>query len=191
MICHEYKCIFIHVPKVAGTSIITAFNKKWDKNDNDMLFLLGGNCTENVNEWDIYKNRYSDYIKFTSVRNPWDRFISGWKYCNSTKNKPLIDVLNDLPKRENNPHDHDHLTRLQTDIIYNNKNELLVDFIIRYENLQGDFDNLCDLIKKPKTKLPLLNTTEHNHYKEYFDENSNYIFSHIYKKDIVNLNYIF
>lgn len=189
MICHKYKCIFIHIPKVAGTSIITAFNKKWGTDET--LFLLGGNCTENVNELKIHNNQYSDYVKFTVIRNPWDRFISGWKYCNSTKNKPLIHVLNDLPKRRHNPHDHDHLTRLQTDIIYNNKNELLVDFIIRYENLQSDFDNLCDLIKKPKIKLPHLNKTEHGHYKEYFDEYSNNLFKNIYKKDINIFNYEF
>jgi len=60
MICHKYKCIFIHIPKVAGTSIITAFNKKWSTDET--LFLLGGNCTENVSEWNVYKNKYVDVV---------------------------------------------------------------------------------------------------------------------------------
>ena len=45
-----------------------------------------------------YARRPADHFIFSVVRNPWDRFVSGWKYCASTRNRTLRDVLLDLPR---------------------------------------------------------------------------------------------
>lgn len=186
MICHEYKCIFIHVPKTAGTSIIKAFNLNWDHPDSK--FLITGNHSQNE-EWKEYEQKYKDYFVFSIVRNPWERFVSGWKYCETTKHKNIEDVLNNLPKATDHVHDYDHITKKQCDILYRN-NILIPNLLLRFENLQSDFDKLCDILKKPKTKLPHLNKTSHDHYSCYFTPKiSKQLFEPKFHDDIHKLNY--
>ena len=36
-----------------------------------------------------------------------------------------------------------HITKLQSDILVED-NKLIIDFLLRFENLQNDFDKLCD-----------------------------------------------
>ena len=45
-----------------------------------------------------------------------------------------------------------------------------MDFIIRQENFQGDFNSLCDKIGISKVELPYINKTNHKPYCEYYDE---------------------
>src|SRR6056300_1479823 len=95
MISKKYKCIFLNIPKNAGTSIVNAFDLSW--NDEDGLFLNYGKYAD-TKQWEEYRDFYYDYYVFAVVRNPWDRFISAWKYlCMASPEKykkmNLIEVL--------------------------------------------------------------------------------------------------
>ncbi|MCI5142064.1 MAG: hypothetical protein D3909_10155 [Candidatus Electrothrix sp. ATG1] len=162
MISHHFKCIFIHQRKNAGSSIISSFGitpeqKEWH-------IFNDGVLSENP-DWKEKLSFYNDYFVFSVIRNPWDRFISGWKYCESTRNKELIDVINDLPKTG---HDYRHLTRPQIEILLDKDGKLITDYLIRFERLQDDFDIVCDRIGKPRYNLPKKNATQHDHYTSYF-----------------------
>lgn len=160
MISHEYKCIFIHQRKCAGISILQTFGFD-DPTIPDWHFMNDGVlCPE-------YYARPLDYFRFTVVRNPWDRFVSGWLYCEETRDRPLRDLLQDLPKIG---HDYTHITRLQRDILFDQSGFLVVEKLMRFENLQKDFDEVCDTIGKPHTTLPRLNQQIHRPYQEYFED---------------------
>ena len=63
------KCIFIHIPKNAGTSVQLSFQMS------DVTH----------HEYSYYQKKYSDkwevYKKFAIIRNTWDRVVSNYEYA--------------------------------------------------------------------------------------------------------------
>ena len=186
MISHDYKCIFIHQRKCAGTSIIRTFgltpqNSEWHVFNN-------GTKSDGPHSWSEVNEKYSDYLVFSVVRNPWDRFVSGWKYCPSTRERGIIDVLHNLPDEG---HDYRHLTRPQSEILYDHSGRPAFHVLLRFESLQGDWERMCSRIGKPITILPHLNATKHRPYREYFDQEAKRLFETHFATDVERFGYVF
>ncbi|MDJ1006617.1 MAG: sulfotransferase family 2 domain-containing protein [Paracoccaceae bacterium] len=89
MISHTHQVIYVHLPKTAGTSVKSLFA------DNEKYRFDKGVLDPN---WSAPE--FDGYYRFSVVRNPYDRFVSGWKYCASTRNRPILDVLRHLPQAD-------------------------------------------------------------------------------------------
>lgn len=87
MYSDKHRCIFVHQRKAAGTSIKALFDDAMPGFNNGILDAC----------WGEDQQRVASYFKFTVVRNPWDRFVSGWKYLKSTRDRSIEDVLENLP----------------------------------------------------------------------------------------------
>lgn len=180
MLCHKYRCLFIHQRKCAGSSIREAFRP--DVTPGQPEWDFGGDGSQGSS----YKDWPANYSVFAVVRNPWDRFISGWRYLASTRDRPLRDVLMDLPKHG---HDYRHLTRTQCATLFDNYGRAVYDSLLRYETLQLDFDKYCKRIGKPPARLPHVNSTERTDYIEYYDEETKELVAEIFREDITRFGY--
>ncbi|MEO0398451.1 MAG: sulfotransferase family 2 domain-containing protein [Pseudomonadota bacterium] len=71
MISHKYRCIFVHIPRTAGSSIEDAIcGKNWWSIDPSTKHITAKQAKQ------IYGEYWDDYFKFAIVRNPWDRCVS-------------------------------------------------------------------------------------------------------------------
>jgi len=138
--------------------------------------------------WADRQRLFRYYLVFTVVRNPWERFISGWRYCASTRDRTVLEVLRDLPREG---HDHRHVTRQQTDLICGAGCRFVVDYMIRFEALQAGFDEVCRRSGKHPYRLPHINTTSHRPYADYLCAESRALFARHFARDNALLGYGF
>jgi hypothetical protein len=171
VICGEYRCLFVHVPKTAGMSIEHVFLRlvglTWETRAS---LLLRGNddprlgpprlahlkAGEYVAHGHLTAEQFESYFKFSFVRNPWDRIVSEYKY----RGYPVkIDFKTYLFKHLPAPGWTDTYCHSipQYDFLYDEGGRLLVDFVGRYESLQADFDTVCTRVGIPPTPLPRVN----------------------------------
>ena len=131
MIIDQYKTIFIHIPKNAGTSIET-------------YFANGSVRIQPSKHADIYeitrkfKNSYNNYRKFTIIRNPYDKMVSWYFYLkrNLGENYNVIEFnewIKDQSKFWQNDDPKSYLKPLHEWI-----DETVV--LIKYENLDQELN---------------------------------------------------
>lgn len=109
------------------------------------------------------------YLKFTTIRNPYDRVVSHFHYKNpdakSWPKEKIFRKFNTALERSI------QFGRSDRDI-YLIDGEIAVDRFIRYESLQSDFDNLCRLLGLDLQVLPRWKTEQRGAekipYREYY-----------------------
>lgn len=177
MICRDYHCLYVHVPKTAGQSIEQFFCDRlgldWDSEEDRSRLLLQTNedtsrgteklahlsAIEYVADGYISQAEYDSLYKFSFVRNPYRRLVSEYLYRNYFSHRSFRDfVLHRLP--EPGWDDQYRHVMPQYDMLHDANGRLLVDFVGRFENLQADFDRVCAKLGIEDTKLPHRNPSD-------------------------------
>ncbi|MBM9514826.1 sulfotransferase family protein [Desulfogranum marinum] len=232
MVSHFHKCIFIHIPKTAGTSLWGIVNASQDNNKTDQLLLSFKpddykfdpppphlRASDYIKYDRVPKELFDSYFKFAFVRNPWDRLVSEYRYRMHAHEYSFKEFLFEhFPKPSWND-EYCHVIP-QYDFLHDEKGNLLVDFVGRFETLQEDFFYVCEKLnikkrvllhrnkstsifnRRDNRPMKMLRSTRdklsinyrRNTFKkftDYYDAESIDFVAKIYKKDIETFGYKF
>lgn len=225
MISHKYKCIFIHIPKCAGTSVeyklehLDSHNQRGGQDhrsirmiEQPFLIPKSFSSRENITEllrrgkqkyfstaknpkskYTVTEAQYESYIKFSIVRNPWARVYSWYKNVmrdeihlknrGLTQDTTFNEFLTQFAGKD----------KLRTQMFWlkSFNGSIPMDYIIRFENLQEEIEEIFLRLGLRDTSLPHLLKGAKDDYRKYYDEQTNNIVLNVYKEEIAMFGYRF
>lgn len=185
MLSTAHNFLFVHIPKTAGNAIQDNLRGYSD----DVIVSLSPH-QDGVERFEIrsptyktvkhstlaeYEQEYgpemlASLFKFTCVRNPWDRCMS--HYFSPHRGDVAWDK-------------HEFLEFVDTVVMpfahYTSRGPLIetackatknVDFVIRYENLEADFAEVCRQLGLPQLRLAHRNKSPRTNLRKYYDADS-------------------
>lgn len=226
MYCQEYNCLFVHIPKTAGKSIESFFlsllGLSWDQRSSLLLNynndpsrgperLAHLTALEYVELGYLDSSQFQSAFSFAFVRNPWDRMVSEYKYRRGYLRSSFKDYLMQGLPEPGMSDAYRHIVP-QSDFLFDQNGEQLVDFVGRFENLQQDFEEVCrrtglqtgtlpraadvhgspiSIPERVRQVLGLYKEPMHKHYSDYYDAESRDRVATMYEQDIRAFNYSF
>lgn len=176
MISTSHRFLFIHVPKTGGNSIQNILRKYSE----DKILVTGDQ--DGYDRFGIYSEKYGtlkheslrrykrvmekevfeSLYKFAVVRNPWDMMMSFYFSPNLGERDwnrvEFIEQVNVIPT--------------PSEFICENQGGNLdsdIDFLMKFENIDLDFQKVCNDIGIPYEPLPVRNASNRKHYSFYYD----------------------
>ena len=178
--------VFIHINKTGGSSVQKALDIPFEHDTAlEKIACMG------LKRWE---KKYS----FAVVRNPWDKVVSHYHYrvlTNQTGLGANTIGFNQWVKRtygEQDPTFYNNPKMFMPNIgwIADEQNNILVNKVIRFENLDTEFDEVCGELRL-SVELPHVKKSKHNHYSRYYDQDTIQIVSEWFKSDIDAFGYQF
>ncbi len=180
---HLLPFVFVHINKTGGTSVTRALG----------LRRRHRTAMELQSE---YAALWERKFRFSIVRNPWDKVVSHYHYRVMTNESGLASeqiAFNDWVKMaygDANPRycDRPKQFNAQWNWLSDSSGNCIVDYIMRFENLEEDFNVLCKKLGRRAT-LPHLNRSHRGDYRSYFDAETKEIIAIRFKIDIEKFGY--
>ena len=204
----KYKFIFIRQQKIGGASMdarIRVIDPNYFKFTKDKVRSIGLDedpnhlCAGSIEKL-VEQHKLDEYFRFSFVRNPWARLVSIYFHMNQGPGKEWKKFIKD----KGLAHDWGTYKKSFKNFIkeYDKSvwaNSLIpmkefagdVDYIGKTENLQDDFDYICDCIGAPKQDIGWMNKGDHKKYVEYYDDETREIVAQRYAEDIKMFDYEF
>ncbi|MEM8777521.1 MAG: sulfotransferase family 2 domain-containing protein [Cyanobacteria bacterium P01_G01_bin.49] len=215
MISTQKHFLFIHVPKTGGNSIQNIL-KDYSEDDitqseqQDGLERFGvRNKRYNTRKHSVLSHYkfvldaeiYHSLFKFATIRNPWDMMISFYFSPHRGKiewNRDNFLTLVDGVR----PIRHYICERslfcqalekigLKVNTVNNKKLDSDIDFLMKFEQLDRDFKEVCNKLEIPYSPPPKRNSSTRLHYSEYYDSELREIVRKKFAEEIEFGNYTF
>ncbi len=193
-VSHKNKWIFLAMPKTGSASIRSALDEfsdlksvhitKRKKTQNPFYDHI--NLREVVS---LFKNKnwdFESYYTFATIRNPWDRTVSLYYHARQ-HSWTKANFKKWLYKIKENGGFYESIYGKCS----NKEGTYCLDYILKFENLQEDFNTVCDKIGIPRQELPHRNKSEHKDYTKYYDDETRQIVAKKYARDIKHFGYKF
>lgn len=211
LISYSHNFIFIHIVKAAGSSVTATLtpyaNRPETRLPNRIIRKLGldirlpGKYREfPVHIWAarlrdrVPASFFDNAFKFTFVRNPWDWQVSLYHWYLDHPEHLLHDKISKMTFedyarwRADTPP-----LYYQRNYIVDEKDDVLVDYIGRFETLVDDFSEVCRRIGV-RNELQQVNVTLNRagrDYRTYYTDTTAELIRRTYERDIMFFNYHF
>mgnify|MGYP001073672496 CR=1 FL=1 len=209
LISYSHRFIFVHIYKVAGSSVRRALGEyAHDPNRllaNRLLRRLGMRITlpfHRCKEFPVHMQArdireelppkvYDRFYKFAFVRNPWDWQVSLYYFMLQNtwhfQHKLVGSVSGFDEYMEWRVTEDKHL---QKDFVTDENGIQIVDFVGRYERLSKDFLHVCRALNI-RASLPHVNKSSHGDYRSYYNDRTKRMVEEHFGEDIEFFGYTF
>ena len=215
MVSHRYRFIFVHIAKTGGTSVRRALARYKYRHPLDLLQVLTSRLSGMTRHRlgckfprharlvaaheMLPRELFAAYFKFTFVRNPWDLQVSSFHHLHR-EHPDLVKDLGDFstfvrhkldPDREPN-YLLDLAAVVQSDCLKDVDGRYTADFIGKTENLQEDFNHVCERVGLSPFNLPhARKATDRKAYATYYNDAIRNLVARHYAEDIERFEYAF
>ena len=157
----EHRCVFIHIPKAAGTSLTKT------------LFAASSRHLQYTEYERANPKKFKKYFKFTFVRNPYDRLFSAYTFLKKGGLNELDRCwaeqnLASFPDFESFVHGWVTPENIWSWVHFKPQHwwvcdasfNVKVDFVGRFEQMDSDVAIVQDRLSLPVAPLPKINVTD-------------------------------
>ena len=215
MIRMDYEIIFVHIPKTAGNSISDAIRsfpiKKRSVIDRAVarirpqkIIQLAKHAKASEIKEIVGNVVWYKFFSFCVVRNPWDTMVSSyfWWLEKSQKWEPFYKARKEIERMEGfesflmSKYGQDKINQITTDMwdyITDEKGKVIVDCIVRFENIQDGWKVICSRVGVHGYDLKMLNCSQRREkgYRKYYTEEMRDTIEHRFTKIIDRFGYKF
>jgi len=179
--------VFIHINKTGGSSIEKALSLPFEHK------------TARQKIAEIGVDRWRDKLSFSVVRNPWDKVVSHYHYRVLTNQTGMGDghiEFNqwvELAYGEHDPRYYDQpmMFMPQWEWLIDDAGDLVVDKILRFENLSRDFNDLASDLGI-RARLPHVKKSNRSKdFHKYYTGETKSIIADLFSPDIDEFGYNF
>ncbi|MGG4094486.1 sulfotransferase family 2 domain-containing protein [Paenibacillus lautus] len=197
IVSHKYKFIFIRTRKTASTSTEIALSRILGEQDvitpvcerdEKIREIEGGISPQNYTGFYNHmsaseirailgEKKWNSYYKFCFERNPWDKVIS--LYFHRYKQEPRPSFISFIDSGE--------CFDAYNYNLYTINDEIAVDFIGRYEELETNLADVCNRLGINHLYLPRAKSqfrTDKSHYSQFISSNEKEKINMLFKKEI-------
>lgn len=149
----------------------------------------------------IGREEWKRLFTFAFVRNPWDSVVSAYHFEKSYLAQPSVGRFErdraEALRRCRDFEEFVHLYPLleprdMTSMIVDEDNNLIVDFVGRFETLESDFAHVCATVGLPTPELPRENVSpQRKEYRGYYSGETRSLVAKYFARDIKNFGYEF
>jgi len=212
LISESHKFIFVHIQRTGGMSM----TKLLQQHVPDLRQIHGrhGHVRDAIPELGDSRRQY---FIFAMVRNPWDRLVSWhamigqefsrlpWRqrwfssapmrHANWNQARPYLDDFDGFVR---------HCTGIvwdegcrksfafnQSDYLLDDTGNIDADYIGRFEDLEDDSARIFERIGLAGLRLPHENTSRHDHYSRYYNDETREIVGLRFQRDVERFGYRF
>ncbi|NOQ92935.1 MAG: hypothetical protein GQ552_09510 [Flavobacteriaceae bacterium] len=205
LISDSHKFIFVHTRKAAGSSIRNTLEPFSIKKPTDILSKVKSRVLQIEGNYHKYafrqhsdimtakkimpKELFDSYFKFAFVRNPWKRLVSEFEFIKRKPNhgrhkKVMKMTFNDYIKYQAQRFD-----AHQINMLADKNGELQMDFIGKFENLQENWNFICNKLNIQNKELTHRKKATKVDYNEYYIDENKELVAKLWKKDIDAFEY--